>query len=59
MNIDLFSFGSVQYLGDGTTHPIKPPATRLGSLLHLAGSSAPRCLAYPAAPPVAHSGTSY
>ncbi|NCN71786.1 MAG: hypothetical protein GW928_03870 [Rhodoferax sp.] len=55
MIIDPFSIGSVHHLGDNATHPIEPLATPLGSLFLLAGSSPPRRLAYPAAPPVAHS----
>ncbi|MBK9440638.1 MAG: hypothetical protein IPN53_04675 [Comamonadaceae bacterium] len=58
MNIDFFSFDVVHPLGDSATHPIEPLATRLGSLLLLAGRSPLRRRAYPDAPPAAHSGAS-
>ena len=39
MNIDFFGFDGVHLLGDSATHPMEPLATRLGSLLLLAGRS--------------------
>jgi len=58
MSIDFFSLTAVHHWGESATHPIEPPATRPGALLRLAGSSLQRCRAYPATPPVTHSGTS-
>jgi len=58
MSIYFFSFDGVRPLGDSATHPIEPPATRLGALLLLAGRSPLRRLAYPDVPPAAHSGAS-
>ena len=43
-------------MGESATHPIELLATRLGVLFLLAGSSLRRRLAYPDAPPAAHSG---
>jgi len=43
MDMDNFSLSQVHLLGGSVTHPIEPLATRLGSLLLLAGSS-PRCV---------------
>jgi len=37
MDIDYFSLSQVHLLGESATHPIEPLATRLGSLLLLAG----------------------
>jgi len=58
MSIDFFSFVAIHYSGESVTHPIEPLATRLGSLLRLAGSSLQRCRAYPAKLLAAHSGAS-
>jgi len=58
MNIDFLSFYQVHFLGENATRPIEPLATRLGSLLLLAGRSPPRRRAYPDALPAAHSDVS-
>ena len=49
-------FDEVYPLDESATHPIELLATRLGVLFLLAGSSLRRRLAYPDAPPAAHSG---
>ncbi|MCF8210202.1 MAG: hypothetical protein K9K38_12515 [Rhodoferax sp.] len=58
MNTHYFGFEEHHLSGDSATHPIEPQATRLGSLLLLAGRSLQRRRAYPDAPPAAHSGAS-
>ena len=39
MNIKYFSLSQIHLLGASATHPLEPLATRLGSLVLLAGSS--------------------
>ena len=50
MNIDFFVHERFHLLGDSATRPTEPSWGALGALLRLAGSSPPRCRAFPAHP---------
>ena len=47
MNIEFFVHERIHLLGDSATRPTDPSWGALGALLRLAGSSPPRCRAFP------------
>ena len=55
MNIEFFAHDHVHLLGDSARHPTEQPLNMsssgaLGALLRFAGSSQPRCRAFPVPP---------
>jgi len=58
MDIDLSGFDNLHLLGEGATHPIRPPSGALAALLVLAGTGMRRPRVLPAHPMTACSGAS-